>query len=139
MAVASPLSTIHYTDRFAVRTDRRRTPEEWARSIFGDVPNAGEIFIWRVMLGLRLSRGRSDETIAGWRIAGRSPEAIRLEAASVFMTANLVVRAADGEVSLSTYVRYDRARARLIWTPLSAVHRQLAPRALRAGVARMSR
>ncbi|MCY1136378.1 hypothetical protein OWR29_00085 [Actinoplanes sp. Pm04-4] len=130
MAVASPLFTIHYTDRFVVGTDRRRTPEEWARAIFGDVPNAGEVFIWRVILGLRLSRSRSAGTVAGWRIAGRSPQAIRLEAASSFMTANLVVRAADGEVSLSTYVRYDRARARLIWGPLSVVHKWLAPRAL---------
>lgn len=137
MAVVSPLSTVHYTDRFSVRTDLQRTPEQWARSIFGDVPNVGELFIWRVLLGLRLSRGRSGDTIAGWRVAHRGPDAIRLEAASSSMTANLVVQAAGGEVSLSTYLRYDRPPARLIWTPLSAVHRWLAPTALRAGVVRM--
>ncbi|WP_250004124.1 hypothetical protein [Actinoplanes sp. M2I2] len=139
MTVLRPLSAIHYTDRFTVRTDARRPPEEWARSIFGDVPDPGEFFIWRIVLGLRLSSGRSPETIAGWRIAGRGDEAIRMEAASPAMTANLVVRAADGEVSLSTYIRYDRPSARLLWTPLSAVHRRLAPRALRNGVARLSR
>ena len=135
----STLSTVDYTDRFSVRTDADRTPEQWARAIFGDVPNLGELLIWRVLLGLRLSRGRSADTIAGWRVDARGDDWVRLEAASRVMTANLVVRAAGGGVSLSTFVRYDRPAARLLWTPLSAVHRRLAPEALRSGVARLSR
>jgi hypothetical protein len=133
------MSAVHYTDRFAVRTNRRRTPEQWARAVFGDVPNAGEFFIWRILLGLRLSRGPSPDTVAGWRIAARSPQAIRLQAASPALTAELVVGVAGDEVSLSTNLRYDRPSARLVWTPLSVVHRWLAPRALQAGVTRLSR
>jgi len=132
------LSTVDYTDRFSVRTDAPGTPEQWARAMFGNVPSPGELFIWRVVLGLRLSRGRSPDTVAGWRIGGRGDDWIRLEAASPAMTANLVVRAGGGEVSLTTLVRYDRAPARLMWPPPSAVHRWLVPRVLRDAAARMA-
>jgi hypothetical protein len=133
------LSTVDYTDHFSVRTPAPGTAEQWARAMFGNEPSLGELFIWRVVLGLRLSRGRSPDTVAGWRIGGRGVDWIRLETASPTMTANLVVRAADGEASLTTRLRYDRAPARLIWPPLSAVHRWLVPRVLRDAAARMSR
>ncbi|MCU7727800.1 hypothetical protein ODJ79_29135 [Actinoplanes sp. KI2] len=135
------LSTVDYTDHFSVRTDVPGTAEQWARAMFGNVPSPGEVFIWRVVLGLRLrlDRSPSPETVAGWRIGGRGDDWIRLEAASPAMTANLVVRAGGGEVSLTTLLRYDRAPARLIWPPLSAVHRWLVPRVLRDATARMSR
>ena len=133
------LSTADYTDHFSVRTDAPGTPEQWARAMFGNVPSPGEVFIWRVLLGLRLSHGRSPGTVAGWRIGGRGDDWIRLETASPAMTANLVVRTGGGAVSLTTRLRYDRPPARLIWPPLSAVHRFLVPRVLRAAAARMSR
>jgi len=133
------LSTVDYTDHFSVRSDALGTPEQWARAMFGNVPSPGELFIWRGLLGLRLSRGRSTDTVAGWRIGGRGDDWIRLETASPAMTANLVVRASGGEVSLTTRLRYDRTPARLIWPPLSAVHRWLVPRVLRDAAARMSR
>ncbi|MEV0321591.1 hypothetical protein ACIBKX_15810 [Streptomyces sp. NPDC050658] len=123
----SSLGTIHYVDRFTCATDIEATPEEWARAMFGDVPSAAETFIWRGLLGIRLSRGRSAQTVAGWRITGRGADWIRLEAASWFLTGNLVVRAADGELSLGTFLRYDRRLAHWVWPPLSAIHRRLAP------------
>ncbi|WP_051807884.1 hypothetical protein [Actinoplanes subtropicus] len=132
-------STVDYTDHFGIRTDAPGTAEQWARAMFGNEPSLGELFIWRVLLGLRLSRGRSPETVAGWRVGGRGDDWIRLETASRMMTANLVVRASGGEASLTTRLRYDRAPAPLIWPPLSAVHRWLVPRVLRAAAARMSR
>ena len=133
------LSTVDYTDHFSVRSDAPGTAEQWARAMFGNEPSLGEIFIWRVVLGLRLSRGRSPGTVAGWRIGDRADDWIRLETESPTMTANLVVRAGGGEVSLTTMLRYDRAPARLIWPPLSAVHRFLVPRVLRDAAARMGR
>lgn len=133
------LSTVDYTDHFSIRTDAGGTPEQWARAMFGNVPSPGELFIWRGLLGLRLSRGRSPDTVAGWRIGGRGDDWIRLETASPAMTANLVVGAGGGEVSLTTRLRYDHVPARLIWPPLSAVHRWLVPRVLRDAAARMSR
>jgi len=125
-----------YTDQFSVATDVGATPEQWARSMFGNVPSAGEWLIWRGLLGLRLSSGRSPDTVGGWRIGDRGEDSIRLDAASWFMSANLVVRAADGQLSLTTLVRYDRLVARIWWPPLSAVHRWLVPRVLRDTVHR---
>ncbi|MFD5203672.1 hypothetical protein ACFWM7_26795 [Streptomyces sp. NPDC058375] len=133
----SSLSRIDYADVFTLSGDvgTNATAEQWARAMFGDVPSPTERLIWRGLLGLRLSRGRSPETVAGWRITGRGEDWIRLEAASWFLTNNLVVQAADGRVSLGTFLRYDRPPARAVWSPLSAVHRLLAPGLLRDAAA----
>ena len=99
------------------------------------VTSIAEQVIWRVLLQLRLSPGRSPATVAGWRIGGRGPDWIRLEAASWFLTANLIVRTVDGRVSLTTVLRYEQRLARRVWPPLSAVHRRLVPGVLRAAAA----
>jgi hypothetical protein len=123
-------SDIDYVDHFALWADTEATPEEWARAMFGDVPNAAEYLIWRGLLGLRLDSARSPRTIAGWQVAARGDNWIRLEAASWFLSANFVVQAADGRVSLGTFLRYDKCMGRGWWSPLSAVHRRLVPRLL---------
>lgn len=133
----SALPDIDYADLFTLPTDLRATPEEWARAMFGDVPDLAEQFIWRALLGLRLRSGRSSDTVAGWRIGDRDDDWIRLEAGSWFLTAALVVRAAEGRLSLGTFVRYDRRVGRTVWLPLSAVHRRLAPQVLREAEGRL--
>ncbi|NJP93896.1 DUF2867 domain-containing protein [Nonomuraea sp. FMUSA5-5] len=127
----SPLSG--YTDHFTLATDVRATPEQWARAMFGDVPNASERLIWSGFLGLRLSAQPSPDTVAGWRIAERGPDWIRMEAASSFLTAHIVVRATEGQVAAATFLRYDRPRGRVVWTALSPIHRALVPWILRKG------
>ena len=134
-----PTSSSDYADRFDLATDLPATPEQWARAIFGDVPSPGQVFIWRICLGLRLSRGPSPDTVAGWRIAARREDSIRLSAASWFLSADLVVRTAAGRVSLETSLHYDRWPARVLWRPLSAVHRAVVPGVLRAGAAKLTR
>jgi hypothetical protein len=106
--------------------------------MFGNVPNLGELFIWVVLLQLRLDRRRSGSTVAGWRVVDRDDERIRLAAASWFMTANLVVRAGDNRVSLDTLIDSDRWAAYVIWPPLSAIHRALIPGVLRKAAARVA-
>lgn len=132
----SSLPDADYVDMFTLPADADATPEQWARAMLGDVPNSTEQLIWRGLLGLRLSRGRSPDTVAGWRIAGRGEDWLRLEAASWFLSADFVVRAADAQVSLATVLRYDRSLGRLLWPPLSALHRRLVPGLLRAAVAK---
>ena len=134
----SSLPAIDYTDEFSHATDHEATPERWARAMFGDVPSPGELLIWRGFLGLRLSRERSPATVAGWRIGGRGEDWIRLEAESWFLSANLVVRAVEGKVSLLTFVHYDRSVGRVVWPPLSAVHRRLVPTVLRDAAGRVT-
>lgn len=134
----SALPRIDYADHFTLATDVEATPEQWARAMFGDVPDLTELFIWRVLLGLRLNRRRSTATVAGWRIGGRGEDWIRLEAQSWFLSGNLVVQVTDGEeVGLATFLRYERRLGRLVWPPLSAVHRRLVPGLLRGAAAQI--
>ncbi|MGV9311058.1 hypothetical protein ACWDR0_02540 [Streptomyces sp. NPDC003691] len=134
----STLPVLDYADHFALTTDTTAAPERWARAMFGDEPDLAARFIWRGLLGLRLSRGVSPETVAGWRIAARGEDWIRLEARSWFLDGELVVRAAGGTVSLGTLLRYRRPLGRVVWPPLSAVHRRLIPTVLRTAEARVS-
>jgi hypothetical protein len=135
----SSLRRIDYADRFtADSTATAATPEQWARAMFGDVPNAGERLIWRGILGLRLLPGPSPSTVAGWRIDGRGDDWIRLATASWYLSANLVVRVADGQVALATFLGYDRWLGAVVWPPLSAVHRFLAPGVLRKAAERLA-
>lgn len=136
--VLSSLPDIDYADQFTLSTDADAAPERWARAIFGDVPSAAELVIWRGLLGLRLSRGRSPATVAGWLVGGRGDDWIRLEAASWYLTANLVVRTAVGRVSLGTFLHYERRLGHGAWPPLSAVHRRLVPGVLRNAAARVA-
>jgi hypothetical protein len=128
---ASALPDPDYADLFTLTTSVDATAEQCARAMFGDVPDLAERFIWRVLLGMRLSRGRSPHTVAGWRIAARGEDWIRLEASSWFLTGNLVIRVTTHQLSLATFLRYDRMPGRLVWPPLSMVHRRLAPGLLR--------
>jgi hypothetical protein len=135
----SSLPDIDYADRFTLATDLGATPERWARAIFGDVPGVAELLIWRGLLGLRLSRGRSPATVAGWQISGRGRDWIRLEAASWFLAGNFLIQTADGQVSLGTFLHYDWRPGYMWWLPLSAIHRRLIPGLLRDAAARVAR
>jgi hypothetical protein len=135
----SSLEDIDYADQFTLATDVQATPEQWARAMFGDVPSAAERFIWRDLLGVRLRRGRSPATVAGWLIGGRGDDWIRLDAASWFLSGNLLVTTAGGRVSLATFLRYDRRLGRVVWPPLSGVHRRVVPGVLRAAAVRLAR
>ena len=133
----SSVPDFDYVDHFTLVTDADATPEQWARAMFGDVPSIGQRVIWQGLLQLRLSRGRSPDTVAGWRIGAHGPDWLRLEAASWFLTANLVVRTAEGRVSLTTVLRYERRVGHQVWPRLSAVHRRLIPGVLRGAAARI--
>lgn len=130
----SSLDHADYADHFVLahETDPRQTPEQWARTMFGDTPDLIERLLWSGILRLRLQAGRSTGTIAGWRITDRGEDWISVTAASRSMSAVLVIRACASTVELATIVRYDRSRARLVWVPTAFVHRRLAPGLLRS-------
>ena len=98
-----------------------------SRTALEDVAGRGGQFIWRGVLGLRLKSRPSTERVAGWKIADRGEDWIRLEASSWFLTAHLVTRLDDEHLSAGTFIRYDHPIAPLIWVPMSAVHRRLMP------------
>jgi hypothetical protein len=135
----SSLPEIDYVDLFTLELDSDPgvSPERWARAMFGHVPSVGERLIWRGLLGLRLSSRRSPDAVAGWRIGGRGVGWIRLETESWFLSCNLLVQATGEQVSLATFLRYDRPVGHLVWPPLSALHRGLVPGVLRGAAARI--
>ncbi|GGR89911.1 hypothetical protein GCM10010252_31020 [Streptomyces aureoverticillatus] len=122
-----------YIDVFTLTTPdaARSSSEEWARAAFDDVAALQGQFVWRVLLGLRLERRSAPDHIAGWKIAERGDDSIRLEARSWMLTGHLVMHVEDEQLSMATIVGYDRPLASRIWPPLSAVHRRLAPGLLR--------
>jgi hypothetical protein len=130
-----------YVDLFAapVPDATNISPERWARAAIEEAPAAGRFLAWRVLCGLRLERQHSPTYIAGWKIADRGDNWIKLEASSSLMTANMTFQVEEGLVSFATFIRYDRPIARLVWTPVSAIHRAVAPGFLHAAVRRVDR
>lgn len=122
--------------------------EQLARAAFEESSAWGRFLAWRVFLGLGLEprpwmpptvpRGAPDY-LAGWKIVDRGDTWIRIQASSWFMTAFCVFEIDEGRASFATFVRYDRPVGRLVWTPVSAIHRRLALDVLRAGVRRLER
>lgn len=106
-----------------------RSPEQWARVMFEVVVGRKAQLLWRGLLGLHLKA--APDRVAGWKIADRGDNWIRLEASSWFLTNHLVVQADDDHVSLATFIRYDRPVASRIWPPISKRHRHAAPGLLR--------
>lgn len=131
------LSTIadpDYVDLFTLRTSsaRDRSPEQWARAVFEDALGYVKGFlIWRVIIGLRLKRRGSPDCVAGWEIADRGEDWLRMAAHSWMLTAHLVFQTDDEQVSLATFIRYNHPVAARAWPRLSRKHRAAAPALLR--------
>ena len=130
-----------YSDVFTATASEaaKTSPEQWARAALEGASPVGRFIAWRVVLGLRLESQSSPDYVAGWKIADRGESWIRMEASSWFMTANIVFQVDDEQVSFATFIRYDGRMAEVVWTPVSAVHRRLAPEVLRHAVRRIDR
>ena len=128
-----------YVDLFTLTAPdaTERSPEQWARAVIECVPMVRGFLVWRVILGLRLEQRSSPECLGGWRIADRGDSWIRVEAASWFMTAHLVLNVDEDRVSFATFVGYDRRVAALAWPRLAVVHRRAVPGLLRGAAKRV--
>ncbi len=130
-----------YDDSFAAphAAADERTPEQWARAVFEQAPRPVRWFLligFRYGLGLKFGPWSSPEHVLGWAIIDRSPDSVTIESRSWFLTSRLVFRAETTRVTQSTYVRYDRRIAAIIWPPVSVLHRQIVPRILRHAATR---
>jgi hypothetical protein len=83
-------------------------------------------FVQRIFLGLRLKLRPSPDHVLGWKITDRGEHWIRIEAASWFLTGHVVMHIDKGQISLASFIRYDRRLAAYIWPPISLIHRQVA-------------
>lgn len=125
-----------YCDSFAAEPaiGDDRSPEQWARATFEQAPRAVRWFLragFRFVLGLRLGPRRSPRHVFGWTIVEEGPDSITLELRSWCLTSRLLFRTHDSLLTQSTFVRYDRPVAAVIWAPVGIVHRQIIPRLLR--------
>jgi hypothetical protein len=118
----------------AVAPDDNRSSEQWARAVWEGAPAPLRWFMlagWRFVLGLRLGPRHSPHHILGWRIVDRGPGETVCQLHSGFLTAYNVFRKVDGTLVWSTFVTCKRPVARVIWPPVSLLHRLLVRIALR--------
>ena len=129
-----------YSDFFAeISTGNYRDPEQLARAVFEGAPRPVRLFLvagFRYGLGLKFGPRSSPEHVLGWVIIEREPDSITIESRSWMLTSRLVFRTEESQVSVSTFVRYDRSIAKVIWPPVSLLHCQIVPRLLRRAAAR---
>jgi hypothetical protein len=137
---ASAMARPDYVDLFTVAASGagEKSPEQWTRAVEHTAGLGGQ-FVWRVLCGLRLESRAAPDHVAGWKLADRGHRWLRLEAASWFMTAHLVVMVDDEQVSVATFIHYDRWVGGLIWPTLAVAHRALRPGLLRGTAARIRR
>jgi hypothetical protein len=107
-----------------------RSPEQWARAMFEDAPGVmrwGVMMGWRFIMGFRLGPRPSPDYVLGWKIVTSAPEAIALEVQSSLATAYKVVRVDGPRVVVTTFVRYERTVARVVWATITPVHHRTEP------------
>jgi Protein of unknown function (DUF2867) len=138
-SVHQPNYDYSYTDSFTeeLSLGDRRSPEQCARAIFEGAPPALRWFMlvgFRFGLGLRLGPRPSSEHVLGWSIVERGSNSVTVEARSWCLTSRLVFATGESRLSQSTYVRYDRPIARVIWPPVAVIHRRIVPRLVKHAV-----
>lgn len=112
-------------------------PEQVIHATLNDLPRGLRLlipFVQRVFLGLRLKLRPSPDHLLGWKIADRGENWIRIEAASWFLTAHVVMHVDKGRISFASFIRYDRRPAALVWPPVSLIHRQVALALIRSAI-----
>src|SRR2546422_2053241 len=78
--------------------------------------------IQRYGLGLRLEPSDRDRFL-GWKVAAQGEDWIRLQAASWFLSAEMVFKV-ENTLRVGCFVRYERRLGALVWPPASLLHRQ---------------
>jgi hypothetical protein len=130
-----------YSDSFTaeISTGNHCDPEQLARAVFEGAPRPVRLFLvlgFRYGLGLKFGPRSSPEHVLGWAIIDREPDSITLESRSWMLTSRLVFRTEESRVSMSTFVRYDRPIAKVLWPPVSLLHCQIVPRLLQHAATR---
>jgi hypothetical protein len=127
-----PLGRSDYASAFAVlrQAADERSAEQWARAALEGAPAALRNFVivgWRYGLGFRLGPRASGAHVLGWKIASSTPDVIVLDVKSPLVTAEKVVRVDATRVVMTTFVRYERAAGRALWSAVTPVHHRTEP------------
>lgn len=113
----------------ATIAERPADPDQLVHAALSGVPRGLLLlvpFVQRAFLGLRLKLRPSPDRLLGWKIADRGASWIRIEADSWFLTGHVVMHVDGRQVSLASFVRYDRRLAAWVWPPVSLIHRRVA-------------
>lgn len=121
---------------------RRRSAEQWARSMFEEAPLA---LRWFLIVGwialtcrLRLRPRRSPTRVLGWEIESHSPDTVVLVVhAWVGITSRLVVSVDAGSVTLASFVHCTRPAARAVWAAAIPLHERVLPYLLASAGSRL--
>lgn len=113
---------------YRIPADRARaaSAEQWARATWEDLPWALRSFLvigWRSVLGLKLGRLSSPQTVLGWPIIENHPDTVTVEAKSRLITGQNIVTVKESEVLWTTLVRYEGRIGGLVWRAIEVVHR----------------
>jgi Protein of unknown function (DUF2867) len=127
-----PLGRSDYASAFRVprQAADTRSAEQWARAAFEGAPAVLSAFVvagWRYGLGFRLGPRASRAHVLGWKITGNAPDAVVLDLQSALLTAKKVVRVEGDRVVMTTFVRYERRPARLLWSAVTPIHHRTEP------------
>ena len=130
---ASEMTDPDYIDLFTVPVTNPQglSPERCARLGLETASRLGRFVAWEVLCALRLHTEPSPDRVAGWRIADRGDDWIRLEASSWYMTAHVVVHVDDHRLAIALFVSYNHPLGRVLWPPISIVHRRAMPGLMR--------
>lgn len=118
----------------AVAAGDNRSSEQWGRAVWEGAPAPLRWLMllgWRLVLRLRIGPLRSADHILGWRIVDRGPNETVCQLRSGFLDAYNTFCKVDESFRWSTFVVYERRTARVIWPPVSVLHRLLVRVALR--------
>jgi Protein of unknown function (DUF2867) len=118
------------------------TPEQWARSTLEGAPGFLRWFVligWKVVLRLRLQPRSAAGNIMGWRIRTTTPDAITLEVSSSLVAARKVLKVEQDRVTFTTYVWFERAQGRLLWSVIAPIHHRIEPLLLTLAASRTNK
>jgi hypothetical protein len=107
-----------------------RSPEQWVRSAFERAPTAMRFFVqfgWKYVMWLQLGPRSSPDYVLGWRIVNATAEAITLDVHSPLVSARKVLRIADSQVLMTTFVRYKGKPAGAAWLAVTPIHHRTEP------------
>jgi hypothetical protein len=122
-----------YADAFVISSSVERSAREWAWAGLRGAESAGGAFgrlVWGGVLGFRLARSGTPDTMVGWRLSTAEPDTVVLDADGRLMAGRMVFVVSGTDVTWTTMLRYHRKAAKRIWAVAGHAHRKLAPRCL---------
>ena len=116
-----------YVDLFTAPTSAEaqthtKSPVQWLRAVLYEAPLRVRVVVIAALLTQRAALRMS----SSWRIADSGSDWVRIEASSSLLTGHVLLRREQSQVSMATFVHYERPAARRVWPPVSVVHRAVA-------------